>query len=356
MVCASGREFDLRVRQKKINENFTLITLPRVKYARYFSGQILLRFPLYLFSVLTFKYDVLYAFTVAQPQIGLAATAGKILRHKKLVIDWDDLWGGGFANSHSLPIRKVLEKSELFFLRFADRVTCASRLLYQKAISIYPRKEDVYYLPNGCKTQHFSSTEYGQARQRLGYPPTEVVLLSMGNTYNSITLDLLFNTYRALLKERPEARLVLLSTIQIPPLKKTQYQDIIGRILFTGYVSDEQKDLYLSAADVLLLPMENNPIEEARFPIRLGDYLLAGRPIVSNAVGEVKYYLEKYQAGITARPDSPDDFARAILKMLEDRTLAESCSVNARKLALGDLSDSKVVEKAEQILSSVVGK
>lgn len=351
MLCASGKEFDLSIRKIVVNENFTIFTLPRVKYTRYFSGQLILRLPIYLLGVLTFDYDLLYAFTVAQPQIGIAAMVGKVLRRKKLVVDWDDLWGGGFANSHSFLIRKILEKSEVFFLRFADRITCASQMLYKKASSVYANKGNVYYLPNGCKTKHFSRTEYHQARQKLGYELNEVILLSMGNTYNSITLDLLFDTYRALLNTRSEIKLIMLSSIELPPTKKDQYSDILSRILFTGYVSDEQKDLYLSAANILVLPMENNPIEEARFPIRLGDYLLSGRPIVSNAVGEVKYYLEKYQAGLTCQPDSPEDFARAILTMLDDRTLAENCAANALKLSLGDLSDLEVVGKVEQILS-----
>jgi len=53
------------------------------------------------------KYDLLYAFTVAQPQIALPAILAKVLRKKKLIIDWDDIWGKGLGLSHGQLINSV---------------------------------------------------------------------------------------------------------------------------------------------------------------------------------------------------------------------------------------------------------
>ena len=128
----------------------------------------------------------------------------------------------------------------------------------------------------------------------------------------------------------------------------------MNKITLTGFVSDEMKYLYLSAADILALPMEDNPVEEARFPIRLGDYLCAGRPIVSNAVGEVKYYLEEYNAGLTSPPDSPRKFADNILKVLRNKKLADELSKNARKLAEGELSRESVIKKVDSLIQSLL--
>src|SRR3989339_1848966 len=104
MICASGSTCDFKIRRKSVAKGFTIVTLPRFKYHKYFSGQILRLF-LTAFIVLFGRFDVCYAFTVAQPQIGIPAWISKTLRRKPLIIDWDDMWGGGFADMHGSAVR-----------------------------------------------------------------------------------------------------------------------------------------------------------------------------------------------------------------------------------------------------------
>ena len=353
MVCASGKKFDLRVKKQTVNENFVIYTLPRIKLFRYFTGQFVLRLPFYLYFVLFEKYDLLYAFTVAQAQIGIPAMVGKIIRKKKLIIDWDDLWGGGFADLHFKPIRKVLAYSEVYFLRFADLVTCASHKLFQKAVLIEDR-EKIFYLPNGCDLGRIKTLPIDKARKKLGFSAKDKIVLAMGNAYHLSVLDFLFSAYSLLIKRIPEVKIIFLSSLRISDETKEKFKDVFKKAVFTGYVTDEQRDLYLSSASVLVLPMDDNSIEEARSPIRFGDYLCAGRPIASNAVGEVKYYLEKYKAGLTCPPGSNTQFAGIIQKALEDKKTAQKISRNARKLAETELSEEKVVEKLNNLTGHLI--
>ncbi len=102
MICASERNFDLQIRRREITENFTLITLPRIRYQRYFTGQ-LLRMVMGCFQVLLYKYDIMHAFTVAKPQVGIPEWIVKKIRKKKVIVDWEDLWRGGFADYYPFP-------------------------------------------------------------------------------------------------------------------------------------------------------------------------------------------------------------------------------------------------------------
>ncbi len=79
MICANGRNFDLCIRKRKIAKNFTLVTLPRIKYHKYFTGQ-LLRMLISCIQVLFCQYDIMYAFTVAQPQVGISVWIAKKIR------------------------------------------------------------------------------------------------------------------------------------------------------------------------------------------------------------------------------------------------------------------------------------
>ena len=352
MVCASGKDFDLLVRKQKYTENFSIYTLPRIKYHRYYTGQLLLRFWWYVIFVLFKDYDLLYAFTVAQPQISIPAFLGKFLRRKKLIVDWDDLWGGGFSLMHIRPVGFVLEKSESLFPRFADLLTCASNPLIKRALEIGINKEKIFYLPNGCNYKEIKPISRKLSRNKLKISPGKKIILSMGNTYTG-SLDLLLAAFEQLIKKSPDCQLMFLSSLLIPDDRKEKFKSIIDRIKMTGWCSKQLLPYYLSSADILALPMDNNKIEEARFPIRLGDYLSAGKPIVSNALGEVKYYIEKYNTGLTSRPEDYKGMAKNFLLLLKDKKLSNKLGKNGRNLAIGELSWYNVIKKIDFKIKSL---
>ena len=340
MICASGGKFDLFIRKKHLNENFTIYTLPRIKYHQYFTGQIFRLF-LTLFFVLFCKYDVCYGFTMAQPQIAIPAFVAKKIRKKKLIIDWDDMWGGGFAEEHIFIVTFVLRWCERFFLQFADIITYVSELILDEIEIVskrYPRLDSIakFKIPNGANVEKIPKLDKSICRKKLGIG-NEIILLSVGNTYTD-SLKRLFEAFEIVGKSNLKVFLYMVGNVVIPDRFKTLYEGNKKNIILTGKIPFEKIPYFMGAADVLLLPMEDNIIERARFPMRFGDYLCAGRPIVSNAVGEVKYYLNKYKVGLVAEHNDPEDYAQKINEVIENKALGHEVSINARHLAENELN------------------
>ncbi len=352
MICASGKNFDLLIRKKRINASFTIYTLPRIKYHQYFTGQLLRLFitlPFILFS----QYDICHAFTIAQPQIAIPAFLAKVFRRKKLIVDWDDLWGGGFAEEHTSIISSILGWSERYFLQFADYITYVSRFLkseIKKASCKYPEIKNIptIKIPNGANTKQISILEKNVCRRVLNWSLHKKYILSMGNTYTN-GLGVLAQALKIIVRERKDIYLVLIGELIIPQKFQRIFNQIKNNVIILGKQPFKNIPTSLGAADVLVLPMDDNNIEKARFPMRLGDYLSAGRPIVSNAVGEVQYYLEKYSAGLISPPRSSHQLAKNLQKVLENNELAIKISINARKLAENDLN----WEKSFKLLSNI---
>lgn len=350
LICASGKNIDFLIRRKRINKNFTTITLPRIKYHRYFTGQILrlfLTIPLVLFS----DYDILHAFAVAQPQIAFPALTAKYLRKKKLVIDWDDLWGGGFAEEHAGPVTKILTFFERWTPRHADKITYVSEYLGKEIKKLGLSKRAIK-ITNGANIDEVKMINQERARQKLGLERKTKYLVSVGNTYFPQALKTLFLALGKIAKKE-KVKLLMVGLVDISPEISSIFEKMKKDIVLTGSVSFQKVLLYLSAADVLILPMENNPIEKARFPIRLGDYLASGKPIASNAVGEIKFYLEEYQAGLTSQPDAPDKLSQNIFKLLKDKKLVQKLSRKARNLAEQEVSWQRVALKLAKIYEEV---
>jgi glycosyltransferase involved in cell wall biosynthesis len=353
MICASGKNFDLSIRKKRIGDNFKIITLPRIKYHKYFTGQLELRLPLLILFALFYPYDVLHAFTVAQPQIGIPAWIAKKIRRKKVIVDWDDLWGGGFGEEHPFPIKQVLHFFETKIPFVADRVTVSSEYLLNRAKEIGLNPGIIHKIPNGTNVNKINPLDKDESRERLKFQKDTNLIVSVGRTYTE-SLNLLFATFVLVAEKILNTRLVMVGVEDLPESLKKRYRHIMDQVSLTGPRPYEEVPLYMAAADVLVLPMADNNIEKARFPMRFGDYLCSGRPIVSNAVGEVKFYLENYRCGITSDPSDPQELAENILRVLGgNEEIGDEIGRNSRYVAREILNWEKVTEDLNRIYKEV---
>lgn len=344
MICASGKNFDVKIRKEMICKNFLRITLPRVKYSKFYTGQEF-QIILNLLQTLLYRYDIIHCFTVAQPQIGLPGLFSKIFRHKKLVVDWDDLWKGGFAEYHPYPVKKVLEICESNIPKFADKITVVSEFLKKTAINLGMAKDDIVKIPNGANIETIKPLSKNRSRKELHldhYP----IIVAIGHTYYE-SLNFLLDSFKKVIENIPTAKLVLVGKIDLTREARNRTKKLYKNLIFTGAQPFKKIPLYLSAADILVLPMENSLIDYARFPIRLGDYLASGRPIVSNAVGEVKNILEK--CGLVSSPKDKLGFSENIIRLIADTRLRDNLGKKARMLAETKLSWQKVATKLQGV-------
>ena len=88
-------------------------------------------------------------------------------------------------------------------------------------------------------------------------------------------------------------------------------------VLDTGPVPPGEVQWWVAAADVALLPYFDSEFNRARWPIKLGEYIAAGRPVVACDIGELGRVVAEHELGLLARPDM-SDFAERVLELLRD--------------------------------------
>ena len=113
----------------------------------------------------------------------------------------------------------------------------------------------------------------------------EARIIGYTGVTTSQEVRLLIEAFGTIAKEVPQARLLL-----IGPFENGKYQegidpDLRSRIITPGSIPYADLGRYLAAADVLALPLPDVANSRARCPIKFGDYLAAGRPVVSCAHG-----------------------------------------------------------------------
>ena len=66
---------------------------------------------------------------------------------------------------------------------------------------------------------------------------------------------------------------------------------------------------------------------------KLFEYASAGLPVIMSDIPEHRYLNEKYGFGIVIPENTPEEFAKAVIKLYTDRELYEKCAANARVLS-----------------------
>ncbi len=351
LVCASRKNFDLRIKSRIVEPNFRIVTLPRIKLHEYHTGHSL-RAVINSVIVMIKDYDILHSFAVAQPATALPTIAARYFRNKPIVVDWDDAWGWGLADEHSFLIGRAISYLEREVPKLADAVTVASGFL--KDASEKRGYKNVAKIPNGANVDDIKPLVKESARVFLNIQQDFKMLLSIGHTYTK-SINLMLDAFTMALQRIPDLKLYIVGNFgrQSEDIKK-KFSTIKNNIVFTGEQPFDKVKFYLAVADGLILPMEDSVFEKARFPIRLGDYMAAGRPIISNAVGEVRNVLLK-GCGILCSPDDVNGFSDIMVRIIEDKCLQREISDKARVMAETEYGWDILAQKLESVYQKLSG-
>jgi glycosyltransferase involved in cell wall biosynthesis len=119
-----------------------------------------------------------------------------------------------------------------------------------------------------------------------------------------------------------------------------------GRIEFTGFVPPFEVRRWLAAADVLVLPNRATAISAAyTSPLKLFEYLEAGRPIVASKLPALAEVLRDEDNALLVEPDDPGALAAAIARVSTDRALA----VRLARRAFEDAAAFSWTRRAERL-------
>ena len=107
----------------------------------------------------------------------------------------------------------------------------------------------------------------------------------------------------------------------------------LSNTVFHGLRPQAEVPPYLWHADALLLPpSRHHPSARWTSPVKLGEYLASGTPVVATDIPALRDWLTD-DAVEFARADDPGDLARAVRCVLRDRARAHRLRQTARRLA-----------------------
>ncbi|MCL4338891.1 glycosyltransferase family 4 protein [Patescibacteria group bacterium] len=302
------------------------------------------------------QYDLIHAFDTRPTVIIPALFYKKFKKNIPLVIDWSDWWGKGGAitlrpnkvlNALFSPIETFFEE---YFRKFADYTTVASSLLQKRAIKLGIKVDKIVILPNGADIRNIFPSDKTKARKALNLPLDKNICIFPGFVLYDI--QMVIDSFVYLHSRNPDSILILVGKFSKKVLRLYQAYVNTGDILIRENVPKKTLRLYLNSADVGLLPMADNLTNKARFPMKFGDYLATGIPVVTNKVGDVGNLVQKYKIGFLSQY-SPKSIGDTILEIFRNPGKARKISTRGRLFAEKEFSWEFIARSVKSIYQSL---
>lgn len=294
------------------------------------------------------------------PVFALYAPIARLLRQRTCLIQYDLTRTSVTLGFRDYLRRQLIIGSEKLLAQTSSLIIIGySPSLEENFRRMAPKTPRVKVWPP-TDTAFFACGSRERARSRLGVWTDRLVVYA-GSISRLEGIDVLLEAVPIIVEQCAMLKLVIAgSVISYDPVcgRPIDYEvmarelGVGGSVIFTGMLPADQVVDLLAAADCLVMPKVDHPANSAASPIKIGEYLASGRPVVATRVCELDTWLRHGEDVWFCQPGDPADLAAAIVRVLADADLARKLGVNGM-IAAHDVCDyqewARRVEAALQV-------
>jgi glycosyltransferase involved in cell wall biosynthesis len=300
------------------------------------------------------RIDIIHAHNYEGALVGIMAKwiTGRPLLYNAVNLMADELAGYRFIRPAWIA-HGLARALDWFTPIFPDHITAVSPELKDWFIEHGVRAGKVDMVPAGIEPELFDNPTPEKFRQQYQINGRPVVMYTgVLNAFQRV--DYLLRAFAIALQTQPDALLLMVSPLVSESHEKELKQlaaelGISPAIIWIAPHALEDLPSYLALADVTVVPRPECP----GHPVKLLNYMLAGKAIVSFA-GGAKGVRHLHDAFIVPNHDY-EALGRGIVTLLNDRTLAAELGANARATVLADFDWRQICRKIERIYDQLLG-
>lgn len=228
-------------------------------------------------------------------------------------------------------------------LRLADRIVAATPAeLAQLQWLYHADPQKIVIIPPGVDTSHFYPIPPDEAKEYIGVPPCNRMILFVGRIEPLKGIDVLINALGVLFQKKTSLDPFCLAVIGGDPdiTEKTHNQEmrrlqelreaqgLKDFVVFLGQKKQDTLPYYYSAAEVVVVPSHYES-----FGMVALEAMACGTPVVASQVGGLAFLVQDNQTGFTVPVDDPQALADKLELLLGDEGLRQKLSAQSVEFA-----------------------
>jgi glycosyltransferase involved in cell wall biosynthesis len=284
----------------------------------YFTGACLL---MSVYVWIRHGFDVIHSHNPPDT-LFLVALPHKLLG-KKYIFDHHDLCPELYRSRYGVKddlVAKTLRALEWANLKLADVTIATNESYKQIQMERGGREADsIFIVRNGPNRMRMTTVEPSRRLREMG----RTILCYIGSLNPQDGVDYLLRSLKHLLYDlkREDFYCVIIgSGDSLGDLRELSRKlGLDGHVELTGYISDQELQEYLSAADICMDPDPSNPLNDVSTWIKVMEYMAYGKPIVTFDLKETRFSAQ--EAAVYVPCNDEMAFAKATAQLMDDPEL-----------------------------------
>lgn len=234
-------------------------------------------------------------------------------------------------------------------------IACSSHMRAEISDYFQCPHDKIDIVPNGVETMRFDRLEgqdFSYFRNMYALP-FEKIIFSVGRVVYEKGLQVLVRAMPRILALQPLVKVVVAGKgSELESLRSLAWSLGVGeKVLFTGFISDEDRDRLFKIADCAVFPSLYEP-----FGIVALEAMAAKCPVVVSKVGGLEDVVQHAETGITVYPDDPASLAWGIVHTLQYPEWATARVRNAYRVVREEYNWERIAHMTVNVYRRIIAE
>ncbi len=233
-------------------------------------------------------------------------------------------------------------------------VTPNLKEVIQNELHISSKKITV--IPNGANVRLFHPAEKEVSCRLLNLSCNLTYICFIGNLASYQGIEYLIQASPLILTACPDVHFLIVGDgpMRNEWMQIAQKNCVYDKFIFTGSVPIEKVPLYINASDACVAPFKiARNAKIGLSPLKIYEYMACGKPVVSSRIPNLEF-IEEQNTGLLVEPENPKELAKAIIKLIKDKSLREKMGKNGRELAVKNYSWKANARKVAELCDNLI--
>lgn len=264
-------------------------------------------------------------------------------------------WGRNHG-ALSSDLQRAIHNAEWWLVYEAWRlITCTEFMCHEVETAFGAPADKIDVIPNGIDPTPFDrllEIDLSSFRARWALP-REPIAFTVGRIVWEKGVQVLVEAAPRVLASRPDTKFIvagvggMLESVR----GRASQLGLDGRLIFTGFLPDADRDKLLVVADCAVFPSLYEP-----FGIVALEAFAARTPVVASDVGGFSEVVRNHETGILVSPNNPDSLAWGILHTLNHPEWSRARATNAYQAARTRFSWTTIARQTIRVYDQVVAE